>query len=127
MQNFFIDEKFYSDIDDFFSREIDGEYKDDLSDMEDDWSIEAVETDLEPIFKFNIEWITDRIDVERFPEDDDDRMSNKLEKLLESNINFDAINASMPKLHYTNHRKTFWITKHDLLEEIKPTTVSNEN
>lgn len=111
MENFFYDDKFFSDL---------GELCDhlDLTDDEaigllpDDWYIEVNESILEPITELSAEWILERIDEERWPEDDDSVY--KKVKLLLNSLEYATINEAMPKLYYESSRKS-QINKSDLL------------
>lgn len=111
MENFFIDEEFYSDL---------GVYIDTLDDeefeaLEDDWSIVATESSLEPIFQLTADWIIDMVPEERFSEDGDEY--ERVQAAL-SKIDYAAVNAAIPKMYYGT-KKEFTITKADLLEYLK--------
>lgn len=108
MENFFIDDQFFSDLCEYMeSRELEED------NIPDDWSEVAIEGDLQPMLIFNIDWIFDRIDEER--DDENNNSSEKLIGLFKKHIDFDAINNEMPKLYYPT-RKKFDITKRVLLD-----------
>lgn len=114
MENFIYNDKFYSDLgdlcDDIF------ETGKEISELPDDWAITCLETNIEPIVKFSLDWIFDRIDEDRFPENEsDDRTVTKVQKILSEYINFEKINELMPKLYYEGNKK-FNITKKHLLD-----------
>ena len=87
--------------------------EEDIKDMDDDDYITVEETSLEPLFYLDADFIIDNIDEERLSEDCDEL--DKARKVLNENIDFDKINALLPKLHYPNGKKTR-ITKQELLE-----------
>lgn len=108
MENFFIDDEFFSDFTEYMeSRELDE------INIPDDHSEMAIEGELQPMYKFDLDWIFDRLDEER--DDENNNASDKLIELLKKNIDFEAINAGMPKLYYGTKKK-FVITKQDLID-----------
>lgn len=111
MENFFIEDQFFSDFCDYMeSREL----KED--NIPNDWSEMAFEAELQPMYNFSIDWIFDRLNEER--DDEDGNAGERLSKLLEKHIDFKAINEGMPKLYYVTKNK-FEITKDDLLDYCK--------
>lgn len=62
--------------------------------------ITVEECQLEPICKINAEWMLERIDEERFPEDQFDEISEKVEDVLNKYIDFAKVNEMLPKLWY---------------------------
>lgn len=115
MENFFYGDKFYSELGDLIC-DLEDEYGENLVDMEDDWFCDAQESSCEPIIKLSVEWIMDRINEERFPEDDDDRVWNKVIDSLKK-IDYEAVNKEMPELYYESRRR-FVITKQDLIDNL---------
>jgi hypothetical protein len=112
MENFFYNDKFYSDL---------GELCDDLdldddaiAALPDDWSIEATESKCEKIANITPQFIAQAIDDVRWPEDSDN-VFDKVIKALKG-IDYAAINAAMPELYYDTE-KTFSIEKADLIDE----------
>lgn len=114
MENFLIDDRFYPEIEDLIDDVLDWEGIDELDQLDNDWSIQACRTELEPMYRLSIDHIYQFLDSERMPEDNT-RIDNELDKLLRENINFDAINKGMPRLYYPKLRAEFTITKKDLL------------
>lgn len=110
MENFVIDDKFYRDFEELI---YDISEEDDLSDLEENWAIEAYECELEPVFKLCANWICDRINEERFNEDGEPY--DKIYEILSKEIDFEKINEQIPKYWYPGRNK-FTITKKDLLE-----------
>lgn len=113
MENFFIDDVFYDDLCSYMD---DRDLEED--NIPDDWSEMAVESKLEPIFDFTLDWIFDRLNEERERDDENGNAGKRLVKLLEKHIDFKAINEGMPKLYYVTKNK-FEITKQDLLDYCK--------
>lgn len=108
MENFFIDDEFFSDLESYMnSRDIDED------NIPDDYSEGAVYGDLQRMYNFSIDWIFDRLNEER--DDEEGNGGEKLTKILNDNINFDAINEAMPKFWYATKNK-FVISKQDLLD-----------
>ncbi len=114
MVNFFYNEKFYESIEDLMEDlEIDEENIEDAPNF-----FQCYESSLEPIFQLSTDWILDRVDEERFSEDDSENGDyNKLKKLLDT-LDFQEINSKIPKLYYQSYKK-FEITKVELYEALK--------
>lgn len=83
----------------------------------DDFKLEVELSELAPIVQIDAEWITERISEDRFSEDRCDDEVSKIMKILNENIDFEKINALIPKLYYGN-RKKHYFTKADLLEAV---------
>jgi len=116
MEHFFIEDRFYSDLDDF----INDLFPEDgaVEELEDDWSIRVQESKLEPMFQlediadYAFDRIFDRFE-ERFSHESDEQDEDICQALNEC---FDAekFNSLVPKLHYPTVLTT--ITKQDLLD-----------
>ena len=120
-ENFFWNEYFCTDIDCLLMHlELEEE---EIYELEDDYKIECQETTLEKMFVVDKDFIvnavsnqTDRWE-DRFPEDSDD-LFEQINKAIESAIDIDKLNEGIPSLYYAN-RKTFFITKQDLIDYCK--------
>lgn len=113
MENFFYSDKFYSDICELLEDlEISDE---DVKDLPDDYILACKESILEPMVTLSTDWIMDRINEERFPEDND-RIMDDLCKAINS-IDYEKVNVLIPKLYYESRVK-FNLTKKDLLDYI---------
>lgn len=121
MENFFIDENFCSDLDDLI-RIYDLEDDNAIPELDEDWSVEVEESELQKIFtlkkEFVVSAIIEKTDTweERFPEDSD-RLFEEIKKAIEQSIDIEKMNSLLPELYYPNGKK-FKITKKDLLEYI---------
>ncbi len=120
MENFFVDENFYSELSDFAEYlELDEE---DIRLLPDDYSETAEEATLEPVFIADERFFDDMVEaiadwnIERFP-DDDNRTYEKLKIALKESFDIDKLNSLMPKLYYPNGTR-FKITKANLLQTI---------
>ena len=117
MENFFYDDRFFTDIEDLMT-ELDIN-KETISDLEDDWEITCEETTLEKIFVIKKEFATDAIvnqtDTweDRFPEDSDN-LFKQIKSAIENAIDIDKLNEGLPSLYYPNGKK-FKIKKADLV------------
>ena len=119
MENFFIEDKFFSDLSDLMDdRDIN---EDELSQLKDDWHEDAEGTTLEPIITIDDKFITDLVDdyiydanIERFPEDCDKSLSG-IKKAIKEAIDIEKLKELMPKLYYPNGAK-IKITKQDLID-----------
>ena len=113
MENFFVDDIFYTDLSELC------EYqcweKSEIELYSDDYRLEVRPAVLEPIVKFNALDITERIEDDRFSENGIDNEIKKIAKILDDNIDFDRINSQIPKLYYSTYKKHHF-TKQDLLE-----------
>lgn len=112
MENFFIEDKFYSDLSDFAD-----EYsEEEIEEMSDDTEWTAEGSDLEPIFQLDVNSVFEFLyDIygDRFPEDSD-KFDEKIKTAIRGSIDFAVLNESLPKLCYPNG-KFFKITKADLI------------
>lgn len=113
MENFFYKDDFYSELSDFVDAL---DLEEEINDMPDDKVWECNEGSLQRILSLSAEWISERIDDDRWPEEDE-TTSAKVSKALFV-IDFEKVNAMMPKLYYPS-RKKFIITKQDILDLIK--------
>ena len=111
-ESFFIDDEFYHDIL-HYAESMDGE----IEDLEDDWTIQVTACELQPLVTFTPDWIAERIDEERFSENNSEQECDRIIKALKECVDFDKLNSLMPKLNYGTREKYF-ITKSDLLEAI---------
>lgn len=84
-----------------------------LNEIEND--IEVEETNLEPMFQFDANSITDNLDEERMSEDGDE--VDEIRELIKKHVDFTKVNELMPKLWYPNGKK-YKITKQQLLGEL---------
>lgn len=116
MENFFYNNDFYSDLESFIHEIFEDE--DEIQELEDDKEFLCKGSTLEPILLLSAEWITNRIDDDRFSENNSDDECEKATKILDANIDYEKINALMPKLYYENYRDRFTITKQDLLNTL---------
>jgi hypothetical protein len=117
IENFFEDGNFYTDLEDFMYRIFDGE-EDQIKELDDDTVFNCKGSKLEPILSLSAEWITERIDDDRFSENNSDEEYEKTTKILNANIDYEKINALIPKLYYEDYRDKFTITKQDLLNAL---------
>lgn len=112
MTNFFIDDKFYSELIDFIEDE--GWELEDVLCFDDDIIFIANESKLEKLVDFNTGWITEQLE-NRLPEDD--YFYDQICKIFNDNIDFEKINSLLPDV-IIPLKKTFKITKGDLIEEL---------
>jgi hypothetical protein len=117
IKNFFEDGNFYTNLEDFIYKVFDGE-KEQIEELEHDTIFNCKSSKLEPILSLSAEWISERIDDDRFSENNNDGEIEKIFKVLENNIDYENINSLMPKLYYENHKDKFTITKQDLLDAV---------
>ena len=118
MEHFFIEDRFYSDLDDY----INDCFPEDgaVEGLEDDWSIQVQESKLEPMFQLTKKEVAHVINQhigdkyeDRFnPDDDgtDDEITEALAKCFDAK----KFNSLVPKLYYPTAYTT--ITKQDLLD-----------
>lgn len=116
MENFFYNNDFYRDLESFIQEAFEDE--DEIQELEDDKEFLCKGSFLEPIITISAEWITNRIDDDRFSESNSDDECEKTTKILDDNIDYDKINALLPKLYYENYRDRFTITKQDLIDAL---------
>lgn len=119
MENFFYSERFYRDISDLV---IDFEEDEDeikINELKDDWCITVELSTLEPMFSLDAGYLEGLIysdNEDRYPEDMD--YEEPLIKALKACVDFEKLNAMIPKFYYPNN--TFaTITKNDLIEYCK--------
>ena len=116
MENFFYNNDYYTDLEDFIEKVFDDE--DEIQELEEDAEFLCKGSTLETILELSAEWITNRIDDDRFSENNSDDECEKITKSLNDNIDYEKINYLMPKLYYENYRDRFTITKQDLLNAL---------
>jgi hypothetical protein len=116
MENFFYNDNFYSDMESFIHENFEDESE--IAELEDDKLFLCKGSKLEPILKLSAEWIAERIDDDRFSENNSDGEIEEISEILEKNIDYEKINSLMPKLYYENYKDKFTITKQDLLDQI---------
>lgn len=104
MENFVVVDRFYSEIEDLIEDILDWEAIDDISELPEDYELEIWECFPEPIVKLSLSLILDRIDDERFPEDNE-RIGDQLINAIKSGIDFDKINTQIPVLYYPQRKK----------------------
>lgn len=113
MENFFYDDKFYSELSDLIDDvTMDG----DPNELDDDWGVTCFESKLEPLVVLSKSWLQEIIfdtEEERFPEEHEST-NKKLSKALDC-IDFSMANELMPKLYYPT-KTSFTINKKDVLE-----------
>lgn len=113
MTNFFYNDQFYSDIEEFMiDLEIDEESIESMPDV-----YRCKKAQEEPLFVLNADWILERIDEDRFSENNNEREFQKIEEALKL-IDFAKVNEKIPKLWYESYEK-FEITKADLYEALR--------
>lgn len=103
MEKFFVDDRPFSTMEDFI--EYMGNLDRDEIESTPDTIVRLDLTKPEPFMKFDLDFIKEAIYdscEERMSEDADE--VDKLEKILQKHINFEAINAEMPILYYTDGR-----------------------
>ena len=116
MENFFYKNDFYTDLEDFIEKVFDDESE--IADLDNDKLYLCKGSKLEPILSLSAEWIAERIDDDRFSENNSDGEIEEISEILESNIDYEKINSLMPKLYYENYKDKFTITKQDLLDAV---------
>jgi hypothetical protein len=115
MQNFFIEDEFFSTLDDLI------DYIGlDVEELDDNWTTKVKLSELEPMFQFNEKFIVDAIinntDLfeDRFPENSDN-IFDKIKEGIIASVDLDKLNKFIPLFYFpTGHYKT--ITKQDLLD-----------
>jgi len=116
MENFFIDDNFYSDLNEF----IDHLDVDSVEEIPNEWTWRAELSTFEPMFKLDSEimasLVGDAYD-ERYGEDQD--LSEKIIKALNESVDWDKLNSLIPKFYYANGEYET-ITKQDLIDHLTP-------
>ena len=116
MEHFFIEDRFYSDLDDY----INDCFPDGVEALEDDWSIRVQESKLEPIFQLTKKEVADVVNqyIGNMHEDrfnpDDNSVDDEITKAIAKCFDAKKFNSLVPKLYYPTTFAT--ITKQDLLD-----------
>lgn len=116
MENIFHNDIFFSSGDELLEWIEDNE-ECTIEELPEDYIIEINNSDYEPVFKIDIDWIIDRIPEERYSEDGVEREIDKISKALSECIDFDKLNSMIPRLHYSQY-KAVKLTKADLLKYV---------
>lgn len=114
MENFFIDDKFYRDLE-FLMDDLNIENP--SEELEDGWKLDAIQGTLEPLCELDEHLIFDAIVRKyehRFAQDSETTDDQVLDALRKG-IDFVKVNTLMPELYYDNGG-SFVITKSDLIE-----------
>lgn len=113
MENFFYDDEFYSDIsaliDVYWSTD-----KEHVATLPDSYTMQCTFGELQPIFEFTPDNMAEMVNQERFSDTDSDNEFRVIRDVVCFNIDFDKVNALIPKLWYPVGSK-FTISKQDLL------------
>jgi len=88
-----------------------------VSDIHEDFKTIAYECELKPMVEFSVDWFQDRFDSKMFSEDGEDEERERLDKILMKCIDFDTLNANIPKAWYATTKKII-ITKQDILDSL---------
>lgn len=115
IENFFYGDSLYSDIYELADYIENNDCE--IHELPDDYVLECFKSELSPLVEFDAQWIAERIDDERFPEDNDDKVFSKIINALNECIDFKKLNSMIPELYYETRMK-FYITKQDLLNAI---------
>lgn len=113
MKNFFYGERFFGDLDDLLFYLSDT--KEDVLNYPDDFKLEVELGVEEPFVHLSSKYIIDVVadkEEERLSESCDEL--SKLQEILDGNIDFNKINALIPRFYYGDKRA--FITKQDLLD-----------
>lgn len=125
MENFFVDEYFFSTIDDYLAhQEIDfGDAKEWVESLNDDWYEDVELATEEKIFTPSENEIVECIEEylrnwneDRYPEDSE-RIDKKVREAIEKSFSINKLNDSLPTMYYPNGKRER-ITKKDLLENV---------
>jgi hypothetical protein len=119
MEHFFIEDRFYGDLDDYINDCF--PENGDVDALPDDWSIRVQESKLEPMFQLTKpevahvinQYIGDTYE-DRFNPDDDGSVDDEITEALEACFDADRFNSIVPSLYYPAGYAT--ITKQDLLD-----------
>lgn len=115
MENIFHDDEFYRELEDLLEElELD---KESIEELPEDYELWIEESVLQPLVTFDPHYIIERIGDERFSENNVDDEYDKISNALKKHVDFEALNAAIPKLYYPT-RKKHKFTKKDLLEYI---------
>lgn len=112
MENIIYEDKFYGELSDLIEDILYDEDIEEVLELPDDFTIEVFQCELEPMFKIDLNWFLNRLDEDRFPEDNE-RIDDEMCRAIENNCNFAKMNEEMPKLYYPKEKVT--LTKQDLL------------
>jgi hypothetical protein len=128
MENFFIDDRFFSDMEDYFVEyeidhfDTDEEKREHINSYPDDWEQKVELAECEPIIPVNeklIGIITESLcdmNDDRLPEEPDN-MIEKIKQALSQSIDLDKLKKAMPEMWYPSG-KFNKLTKQDLLDAI---------
>lgn len=118
MEHFFLEDRFYGDLDDFINDLFPEESY--IYTLPDDWSIRVQESKLEPMFQLTKKEVADTINnyIGIWHEDrfnpDDESADEKITEALKECFDVEKFNSLVPKLYYPAGFTT--ITKQDLLD-----------
>lgn len=121
LSSFFVDDIFYSDIEDFLE-DYDIYTEDnglDFGVLDDDWTCKIYFTKLQYMFQLNEQRLFDILynaHEDRFSDDDED--DGRIIRALKECIDFDKLNSKIPKYYYPTG-KPYILTKQELINYCK--------
>lgn len=119
MEDFFVDDEFYSDLGEWLQDRYDDE---EVRQLPEDYSFEVRPGKLEKIFNIKIDDVVDFITThtdrweDRFPEFADSTF-DKIKKAIIGSVDIDKMNELLPSLYYPTTEKAI-VTKKDLVDYI---------
>lgn len=115
MENFFIDDKFCSDLGDLIDHLFDSD--EDVINLPDDWTVKVEESQLEQIFVLDADKLAEILhdnNEDRYPMEDNEQTCDGVLKALQQSIDFTRLNALLPQMYYPTNKFTV-VTKEDLI------------
>lgn len=114
MENFFIDDKFYSNVEELLEDleiETIEEIPETYSERAESASLESISKylDVDKISEYIFDYCSDRM-----PEDFDEKFEAKINNAIKESLDIEKLNSLMPELWYANN-DFFTITREDLI------------
>ena len=117
MENFFYDDKFYSELSDYLD-DIEVNELEDFDDLDDNFLIKIEYSEVQPVFEITpsslLEMLLD-CNEDRIDDNFDDRHEKKIIEVLNKCIDFEKLKTELPQYYYGNGQFEI-ITKQDLIE-----------
>lgn len=122
-ENFFVEDEFFHDIEALIVKKFDDDIET-INGLPDDFELEISVVDKpEPPFKLELDEVVSlfyECHEDRMPDDEGfDRFDERVTKAFKDNINFDQLNAALPRLYYPEDGRDAVITKQELLDYFK--------
>ena len=113
-ENFFVDDKYYTELNDLVTDILEDYYVDTVSELPDDFTVTLHESELRPIIQYSADYLA-QLSEDDYSENNDEQEYRIIKDALNECIDFEKLNSMIPKLYYWTRKKEI-LTKKDLFD-----------